>query len=221
MIRFVPAPGATFSESGFVIRKCCMREPQTRLFLTLPADLEEAHAMACLEAMCGTADVACLLLEGADGGQAGLVRRAQGLGIAVLTRDDPALARTLGADGVHVTTGARTARQIRQALGEEMIIGGECRGKRHEAMDLGEAGVDYLALDQRFEAGGEPLLEWWAELFVIPVVAFHPVKPSGMAGLARRGADFVRPEENIWTDVARAGAVGAACMRALRGEAEQ
>ncbi len=199
-----------------------MSDPRTRLFVSLPAFVESGRAAACLRAFCARADVACLLLRAGEDGvhdlerARALVEAAQELDVAVVVENDVAVARGSGADGVHVTTGAGDAAAARQRLGDERIVGGECRARRHEAMALGEAGVDYLALDQRQEAGGENLLDWAAQLLVIPLVAIHPAAAAQMATLAARGADFVTPPEGIWSDEQSAARVAEACMNALR-----
>jgi len=202
-----------------------MAEPTTRLFLAAPHGLDAA-AVSCLEAACGAGDVACVLLRaGEDGAHdealaRALVEAAQARGVAVLLENDAALAKALGADGAHVTGGAQAAKAARALLGEEAIVGSECRGKRHEAMELGLAEVDYLALDQRLEAGGENMLDWWVEMFVVPVVALHPVTPAQAAELVRRGADFVCPDAAMWTGPQEAARAISAIMDAI-GEGEQ
>ena len=216
-----------------------MSELPARLFLVVPAGLTPARAAACVARACAAGDVACVLVRrdardmtarrGTASGEADagigaadaaavrtVVAAAQEKGAAAVVEDDVKLARDAGADGVHVTGGARAAKAARRALGGEMIVGGEVRGRRHEAMELGEAGVDYVAIDQRQEAGGENLLAWWAEMFVVPAVAIVPARPADMATLARRGAGFVVPPEEMWRDTDAAARVVEACMTALR-----
>ncbi len=194
----------------------------TRLFAVLPHRVPAGRAAACLRAAAEAGDVAALLLRADDEGRhvearvGAMVELGRELDVAVLVEDDVQLAAAVEADGVHVTTGPADAKAARRALGPEAIVGGECLGKRDEAMRLGEAGVDYLALDQRLEAGGENLLDWWVEMFVVPVVAIHPAGAAAVADLARRGADFVCPSEDMWTDGERARDVVARCMDAIR-----
>jgi thiamine-phosphate pyrophosphorylase len=208
-----------------------MSELPARLFLVVPPGLDPETAGACITSACAAGDVACVLLRLADSedgngpprpGPADEARAlavtgsAQPLGAAVVVEDSVDLCRRAGADGVHVTRGPREAAAARRLLGRDMIVGGEVRGRRHEAMELGEAGIDYIAIDQRQEAGGENLLAWWAEMFVIPVVAMAPARPADMPELARRGAGFVRPPDEMWTDPQAAARVVAACMNALK-----
>ncbi len=194
----------------------------TRLFAVLPHQVPAGRAADCLRAAAEAGDVAALLLRADDEGRhvesrvRTMVELGRALDIAVLVEDDVRMATLAEADGVHVTTGPADAAAARQALGADAIIGGECLGKRDEAMRLGEAGIDYLALDQRLEAGGENLLDWWVEMFVVPVVAIHPASATLIGDLARRGADFACPSDDMWTDAERACEVVARCMDAIR-----
>ena len=192
-----------------------------RLFVVLPAEACTARAPECLKAFCAHADVASLLLPGQAEVPEELLRelteQAQALGVAVLVHDDVARCRRLKADGVHVT--ARDARRIaalRRELGPDMIIGACCPAQRHLAMELGEAGADYLGIDQRVQARGENLLAWWAQMFTVPVVAMQPAAPRQVADVARLGADFLVPVPEMWQDAAQADMLARAYDENLR-----
>ncbi len=182
-----------------------MNESSISLFLVVPPDLEFKRAQACLQAACYAADVAAVLVPAEaerEVPSAVLVRTVietvQPMGVAVLVENAVSLVRELGADGVHVTRGPREVERVRRLLGREAIVGAICEKGRHEAMLLGEAGIDYLAIDQRREAAGENLLAWWAEMFVIPVVAFAPVASDEVPELVRLRPDFIRPDDAMW-----------------------
>lgn len=130
-----------------------------------------------------------------------IVEHAQGLGVATLVADDPQLARTLRADGVHLHWSrdieARLA-EAREILGTRYIVGAEAGETRHEAMVLGEAGADYVGFNG--PAPGQPAdswddhietVAWWAEIFEVPCVAFGAESTGDLAELADAGADFV------------------------------
>ena len=87
---------------------------------------------------------------------------------------------------------------------------GDFRG----ALEMAEAGADYVGLANAAE-GGLDLVEWWGELFEVPCVALDPVEPEEAGELARRGADFVVPAQAMWASPARAREVVAATLRAL------
>ena len=51
----------------------------------------------------------------------------------------------LGLDGVHLTDGARSVRKARKELGDDAIVGAFCGASRHDGMNAGEAGADYVS----------------------------------------------------------------------------
>jgi thiamine-phosphate pyrophosphorylase len=91
-------------------------------------------------------------------------------------------------------------------------------------MLAGEAGADYVmfgevAAGQRrpsFEAIIERV-EWWADLFQIPCVAFA-ANPVEVTALAKAGADFVAIGGDIWDDPRGAAAAVAEASRLLAPE---
>jgi thiamine-phosphate pyrophosphorylase len=125
-----------------------------------------------------------------------LVEAAQAAGIAILIADDPATAKAVGADGVHLTaTEDLAARQdaARRTLGPDATIGVLSDMTRHTAMLAGEAGADYIAFDIRANApdGGVDLTAWWAEIFEVPVAALVGFDPDRARAAAAAGADFL------------------------------
>ena len=152
------------------------------------------------------APVATLIIApGPDGSidtkeAAALIALAHARDIAALVEDNPALAKDLSADGVHLSwredvEEAYTA--ARAELGPNAIIGVDAGQSRHGAMSLGESGADYIAFGLG-AAGRDPaddhrldLVEWWAEIFEIPVIAFDVETAEEASRLAEAGADFV------------------------------
>lgn len=131
-----------------------------------------------------------------------LVEAAQANHCAVLIASDARLARTLRADGVHLAWSADIAEhysEARSLLGQRGIIGGSAGGSRHEAMVLAEAGADYIGfgLEPSGTTAAEAhenragLIEWWAEIFQVPCVAFDVATAEDAAALAQAGADFI------------------------------
>ncbi len=130
-----------------------------------------------------------------------LLKQAQAAGAAALVRDDARLARTLKADGVHLSTaaGSKAYGEAREIVGGGAIVGVDAGRSRHEAMVAGEAGADYTAFGIPDHVGDRAkahmrrceLVAWWAEVFEVPVVAFDVTDASEAAALAAAGADFV------------------------------
>jgi thiamine-phosphate pyrophosphorylase len=123
----------------------------------------------------------------------------------VLIEDDVALARRLGADGVHVTGGVAAAGTVIAALKPAMIVGAGAVETRHDAMSMGEMGVDYVF----FGAGGAgaDLAQWWSDTFEIPAVLSLPAATADAADA--RGAEFVALSDSIWSAPAPAEAARA------------
>lgn len=129
-----------------------------------------------------------------------LIELIQHHGVAALVCDDAAMAKALGADGVHLSL-ARTGEEdvplayqsARGLLGPGRIVGGAVGGSRHAAMVLGELGADYVALGP-VPGSGERLIamvEWWSEVFEVPAVAMAAPSVAQARELAGAGADFV------------------------------
>lgn len=120
--------------------------------------------------------------------------------VAFLLQDEVALAREIGADGVHLG-GAGGVAAARQALGAGRILGAACRLSRDAAMVAGDAGADYIAFGDPEgpldDALGE-LIGWWSELFVLPCLAEGDLTLADCAMLARRGADLIGVSRLVW-----------------------
>lgn len=136
--------------------------------------------------------------------------------VAFIVNDSIALAKRLGADGVHLGQEDGDPQEARDALGREAQIGVTCHASRHLAMEAGEAGADYVAFGAFFpsttkdkgpdaERPEPALLEWWAHVFEIPCVAIGGITPANCRPLAEAGADFLAVSGGIWnTDEADA-----------------
>src|SRR5215467_2776714 len=165
-------------------------------------------ALGHLAAALAAAEVACVLIAPAPG--AGLdaraarplVEAAQRRNAAALIVEDAQLARTLRADGVHLSvakTGASGYGEVRSLVGRGGIVGVDAGISRHDAMTVAEDGADYVAfgapahLKDRTKARvrRDELIAWWAEIFEAPCVALDVETPEEAEALARAGADFV------------------------------
>ncbi|HEY7084684.1 MAG TPA: thiamine phosphate synthase [Hyphomicrobiaceae bacterium] len=165
-------------------------------------------ALGHLAAALAAAEVACVLIApapgaGLDARAAGpLVEAAQRRNAAALIVEDAQLARTLRADGVHLSlakTGANGYGEVRSLVGRGGIVGVDAGISRHDAMTVAEDGADYVAfgapahLKDRTKARvrRDELIAWWAEIFEAPCVALDVETPEEAEALARTGADFV------------------------------
>jgi thiamine-phosphate pyrophosphorylase len=125
---------------------------------------------------------------------------------AFIVNDSIALAKRLGADGVHLGQGDGDAREARDVLGASVQIGVTCHDSRHLAMEAGEKGADYVAFGAFYPTTTKPseyrpdprLLSWWASLFEVPCVAIGGITPANAAPLIAAGADFVAVCNAVW-----------------------
>ena len=126
--------------------------------------------------------------------------------VAFIVNDDVALAKRLGADGVHLGQGDGDVRDAREELGREAQIGVTCHASRHLAMEAGEGGADYVAFGAFFDSTTkasehrpEPeILEWWSTVFEIPCVAIGGITPANCAPIVAAGADFLAMSGAVW-----------------------
>lgn len=130
--------------------------------------------------------------------------------VAFIVNDDVALAKQLGADGVHLGQGDETLENARAALGKDVQIGITCHDSRHLAMEAGEAGANYVAFGAFFptdtkETHYKPeldIVQWWSEMMEIPSVAIGGITPDNCQPLIDAGADFLAVSGSVWNDPA-------------------
>lgn len=179
----------------------------TRLCLVVTADAGAA-ARERLSAALGVSDIASVTIAASPGRPLDaatarpLVDIAQRAGAAALLADDARLARTLKADGVHLTVCDKPLaafEEAREILGRGAIVGIDAGRSRHDAMALAEAGADYIGFGvpsavREQETAREhrlDLIAWWAEIFEPPCVALDVASPEEASALAHAGADFL------------------------------
>ncbi len=127
---------------------------------------------------------------------------------AFIINDSMALAKRLGADGVHLGQDDGDPREARTLLGRDAQIGVTCHNDRHLAMEAGEAGADYVAFGAFYPTGtkqvkytADPaILSWWITLFGTPCVAIGGITPANAKPLIDAGADFIATCAAIWDD---------------------
>lgn len=126
--------------------------------------------------------------------------------VAFVVNDDMALAKRLGADGLHLGQGDGDPREARRLLGPDVQIGVTCHDSRHFAMEAGEAGADYVAFGAFYPTTTKttehrPELEiliWWQGMFELPCVAIGGITPDNAAPLIEAGADFIAVSAAVW-----------------------
>ncbi|MEO1281359.1 MAG: thiamine phosphate synthase [Pseudomonadota bacterium] len=125
-------------------------------------------------------------------------------GVAVMIADDPCLARTVKADGIHLNwslDGLDRLSEAREIAGGRLMIGADAGFSRHNAMVIAEAGAEYVAFGlpagtvdlAKGASDRSEMVEWWSEVFEIPCVAtdIEGADEQAASDLAAAGADFV------------------------------
>lgn len=128
--------------------------------------------------------------------------------VAFIVNDDVALAKRLGADGVHLGQSDDTLKNARAQLGDQAQIGITCHDSRHLAMEAGEGGANYVAFGAFFQTQTKEtqyqadldLLRWWSSIMEIPCVAIGGITPDNCQPLIDAGADFLAVSGSVWND---------------------
>lgn len=183
-----------------------------QIYLVTPPDFDLGSFPDRLARVLDAAPAACvrLALAGKDADRIG--RAADALRLVAHERDvalvidsHVRLAQGHGLDGVHLPDGARNVRAARKELGPDAIVGAFCGTSRHDGMNAGEAGVDYVGFgpvgDSLLGTGaraGRDLFAWWSEVIEVPVVAEGGLTADLVAELAPV-ADFLAVGEEIWS----------------------
>ena len=173
------------------------------------ASVLDAHPVACFRLALASRD------EDRIGRAADACREvAHARDVAIVLDDHVALAERFGLDGVHLTDAARSVRDARKALGPDAIVGSYCGTSRHDGMNAGEAGADYVSFGPVSGSLGDgtqadrELFAWWTEMIELPVVAEGGLSPDLIGQLADV-TDFFAVGEEIWDADDPAAALGA------------
>jgi thiamine-phosphate pyrophosphorylase len=185
--------------------------PLPRLYLLTPPVEQPAVLTEVADAVANT-DVAAVLLRLSDADERSLINLVKGIAPAVQHRDvaliladrDDIVARS-GADGAHLGS-VEALKEAVSRLKPKNIAGVGGLHSRHEAMEAGEAGADYVMFGEPDAAGHRPSfdavvdrIEWWAEVFEIPCVAYA-ARLEDIPALAGAGADFVAVGKAVFDD---------------------
>jgi len=182
-----------------------------QLYLISPPEFDLSDFPQRLAAVLDAEEIACVRLALASHDEDRICRAADALrevtharDIALVIDTHFVLAERLGLDGVHLTDGARSVRKARKALGADAIVGAFCGASRHEGMNAGEAGADYIAFGPVGDTalGGadradDEIFEWWSQMIELPVVAEGALDAEAITRLAPV-TDFFGIGQEIW-----------------------
>ena len=127
-----------------------------------------------------------------------LARLHAARGALYIVNDDPALAASVGADGVHLGEDDVSITSARELLGPDRIIGVSCYNDFERARAAVEAGADYVAFGSFFPSATKPAarradlgLLQQARSLGVPVVAIGGIDADNARTLIDAGADAV------------------------------
>ena len=188
------------------------RRPPCQLYLISPLDVSGAFADRLARAR-DAGPVAAFQFRIKDVDQHAAAALAEPLQricadreVAFIVNDSIALAKRLGADGVHLGQGDGDPREARDSLGPDVQIGVTCHDSRHLAMEAGEGSADYVAFGAFFPTTTKTvkhqpdpsILSWWASMFELPSVAIGGITPVNAPPLVAAGADFLAVCGAVW-----------------------
>jgi len=183
-----------------------------QLYLISPLDVSGAFADRLARALdAGPVAAFQFRVKGIDEHQAArlaepLQRICSDRDVAFIVNDSIALARRIGADGVHLGQQDGDVREARERLGREAQIGVTCHNSRHLAMEAGEAGADYVAFGAFYPSTTKAVdhvaeldtLQKWSLVTEVPCVAIGGITPDNAKPIIDAGADFIAVSSAIW-----------------------
>ncbi|SFO46208.1 thiamine-phosphate pyrophosphorylase [Bradyrhizobium sp. Ghvi] len=186
--------------------------PAPRLYLATPDVDDPASLLAQLPDLLAAVDVAAVLVRLKETDQRTMISRIKALapvvqnaGAALLVDGHAEIVARGGADGAHLASLA-ALEEAMPSLKPDRIAGVGGLATRHESMNAGEMGADYVLFGEPDPKGQRPSsqaiaerLDWWAELFEPPCVGFATSFEEAH-DFAASGADFVLVGDLIWAD---------------------
>lgn len=191
---------------------------QAQIYLITPPVIDGATFPDLLGRVLDSHPVVCLRLALATRDEDRLSRAADlcrevahARDVALVIADHTSLAERLGLDGVHLSGATKSVRDARKTLGPDAIVGSFCGASRHEGMNAGEAGADYVAFGPVAGSGDiaeTDLFAWWSEMIEVPIVAEGALSVETVKTLGPI-TDFFGIGEEIWETDDAAAALGA------------
>lgn len=119
-------------------------------------------------------------------------------GALLIVNDDPELALTVEAHGVHIGADDPDLAGVRQRLGGDRIIGVSCYNRLELALAAEAGGADYVAFGRFFPSSTKPnsvpakleLLSQARRQLRIPICAIGGIDASNLPQVVRHGADM-------------------------------
>ena len=185
---------------------------QPQLYLITPPEFDLDVFPALLGDVLDSVEIACVRLTLATQDEDKICRAADALSgitqardVALVLDEHILLVEKLGLDGVHLSDGARRVAKTRKMLGDDAIVGAFCGTSRHDGMNAGEAGADYVSFGPigantlgDGERAEHDLFQWWTDVIEVPIVAEGALDRAAIDAFSRV-TDFFALGEEIWS----------------------
>jgi len=185
---------------------------QPQLYLISPAEIELSIFPDRLAKVLDSVEIACVRLALSTRDEDRIAKIADSLrevtharDVALVISEHGMLVERLGLDGVHLLDGARSVRHWRKELGTDAIVGSFCGTSRHDGLNAGEAGADYVSLGPVTASAlgdgsvADPeLFAWWSEVVEVPLVAEGGLNKDIVSTLCQT-TDFFGVGDEIWS----------------------
>lgn len=127
-----------------------------------------------------------------------ILRLCRSHAVPLIIHEDLALAKTIGADGVHLAYSVDNILAARASLGTAAIVGVACRDSLEDARSAAQAGADYVSFGAMFPSPTRPMasiapvdLLRQSAAFGVARVAIGGITPDNAPLLIEAGADYV------------------------------
>ena len=118
--------------------------------------------------------------------------------VPLIINDDWALARDIGADGVHLGESDADPAMVRAELGDDFLIGVSCYADFERAAEMSRQDIDYLAFGAVFDSPTKPqakraALSLFHEASQLgkPTVGIGGITPENCGQVRAAGADLI------------------------------
>lgn len=183
-----------------------------QIYLITPTEVELSSFPDLLGRVLDSTDIACVRMALSTRDEDKLSRCGDALrevaharDVALVIAEHGLMVDRLGLDGVHLPDGARSVRKWRKELGDDAIVGAFCGASRHDGINAGEAGADYVSFGPvAATALGDgtvaefDLFQWWSEMIEVPVVAEGALDEERVRMLCKT-TDFFGFGQEIWS----------------------
>ncbi|MCV6547608.1 MAG: thiamine phosphate synthase [Cohaesibacter sp.] len=184
----------------------------TQIYLITPKQIDLDTFPALLSEALAGGEIAALLIDCDAEHDSELQKIAQTLtsmaqakDVAVLLRGDSRIAGRAKCDGLHLDGDLDAIREGAEDFSNRFMTGAEGSNKRHEAMQRGESGIDYIMFG-RLNAPEEEMIypqsfemaDWWSSLFEVPAVILSGTSLDGCEQAAKAGIEFIALRSAVW-----------------------